>query len=99
MSGPISIGSAAEWQSLLSGTSVVVADCKPSNPSCMKLTNTISLRRLVRPMQDDRTALRSSRQGALAPEESRIRQSQRRLAKYRCPHQRRQRYAYLQDLP
>lgn len=27
MSGPISIGSEAEWQNLLSGTSVVVADC------------------------------------------------------------------------
>lgn len=27
MSGPVNIGSAAEWQSLLSDTNVVVADC------------------------------------------------------------------------
>ncbi|PNP58807.1 hypothetical protein THARTR1_01055 [Trichoderma harzianum] len=32
MSGPINIGSDGEWQSLLSGTTVVVADCTVSRP-------------------------------------------------------------------
>jgi len=34
MSGPISIGSVAEWQSLLSGTNVVVADCTSAASCC-----------------------------------------------------------------
>lgn len=33
MSGPVNIGSAAEWQSLLSDTNVVIADCNNARPS------------------------------------------------------------------
>lgn len=36
MSGLISIGSTAEWQSLLSGTNVVVADCTYTSPFCTR---------------------------------------------------------------
>lgn len=36
MSGLISIGSTAEWQSLLSGTNVVVADCTYTSPFSMQ---------------------------------------------------------------
>ena len=40
MSGPINIGSTAEWQSLLSSTNVVITDCTPAFPIPLKLTNT-----------------------------------------------------------
>jgi hypothetical protein len=66
MSGPMNIGSAAEWQSLLSGTTVVIADCtKHTHPSPRSSTipttnmsgHPYSLRRLVRSLQDDRPSL------------------------------------------
>ncbi|PHH76680.1 hypothetical protein CDD83_4215 [Cordyceps sp. RAO-2017] len=114
MSGPINIGSSSEWQSLLSDTNVVVADCTepplPSRPSREAETKgrmltgrerclSCSLRRLVRPVQDDRARVRAPVQGTLAPQAGGLCQGQRRQPVGHRARPGRLRHADLQDLP
>jgi hypothetical protein len=103
MPSAVHISSASEFRTLLSTSTVVIADCKLQSTSTRLVRSPFltfcSLRRLVRPLQSNCAALRTAGHQTLQTQICHLHKSKCRLAPRHRPPVRRLRHADLRNPP